>query len=190
MAQAPSAPTDFVALVENGSVPCPSPDPSQSDASCKQTNLSWTYTSAPDTSFRIYAVSIGEDPTATCEASSAQASPVLDTKPAITSAHLFNEVSVGGGAQCLWITAVNAAGESPRVAPKASTEAKPRPQQISAKATALRKRLRASRSGRCQKAIARRVAAQYPEASASESTGDRHRLPQAPLRARSIRQQR
>ena len=77
--------------------------------------------------------------------------------------------------------------ESP---PKASTEAKPRPQQISAKATALRKRLRASRSGRCQKAIARRVAAQYPEASASESTGDRHRLPQAPLRARSIRQQR
>ena len=118
MAQAPSAPTDFIALIENGSVPCPSPDPSQSDASCKQTNLSWTYTSAPDTSFRIYAVSIGEDPTATCEASSAQASAVLDTKPAITSAHLFNEVSVGGGAQCLWITAVNAAGESPRVAPQ------------------------------------------------------------------------
>ena len=118
MAQAPSAPSDFIALIENGSVPCPSPDPSQSDASCKQTNLSWTYTSAPDTSFRIYAVSIGEDPTATCEASSAQASAVLDTKPAITSAHLFNVVSVGGGAQCLWITAVNAAGESPRVAPQ------------------------------------------------------------------------
>lgn len=65
--------------------------------------------------FRIYRISIGEDPGATCAASETQASAVLETKPGITSAHLFNEVSVGGGPLCVWITAVNAAGESARV---------------------------------------------------------------------------
>lgn len=115
MDQAPAAPTDFTALVENGSVPCPSPDPSYPDSSCKQTNLAWTYGSAPGTWFRIYRISIGEDPSATCATSETQASAVLETKPGITSAHLFNEVSVGGGPLCVWITAVNAAGESARV---------------------------------------------------------------------------
>jgi hypothetical protein len=115
MEQAPAAPTDFTALVENGSVPCPSPDPNNPDSSCKQTNLAWTYGSAPATWFRIYRISIGEDPTATCAASETQASTVLETKPGITSAHLFDEVSVGGGPLCVWITAVNAAGESQKV---------------------------------------------------------------------------
>jgi hypothetical protein len=113
--QAPAAPTDFTALIENGSVPCPSPDPNNPDSSCKQTNLAWTYGSAPGTWFRIYRIWIGEDPSATCAASETQASVVLETKPGITSARLFDEVSVGGGPPCLWITAVNATGESQRV---------------------------------------------------------------------------
>jgi len=114
-AQAPAAPTDFTALVENGTVPCPSPDPSYPDVPCKQTNLAWTYGSAPGTRFRIYRVWIGEDPNATCATSETQASVVLETKPGITSGHLFDEVSVGGGPLCLWVTAVNAAGESEKV---------------------------------------------------------------------------
>jgi hypothetical protein len=115
MEQALAAPTDFTALVENGTVPCPSPDTSYPDVSCKQTNLAWTYGSAPGTWFRIYRVWIGEDPNATCATSETQASVVLETKPGITNGHLFDEVSVGGGPLCLWITDVNAAGESQKV---------------------------------------------------------------------------
>jgi hypothetical protein len=105
-------------VVEDGTVPCPSPDPSYPDVPCKQTNLTWTYGSAPGTHFRIYRIWIGEDPAATCATSETQAAVVLETEPGTTNAHLFDEVSVGGGPLCLWVTAVSAAGESQKVPAK------------------------------------------------------------------------
>jgi hypothetical protein len=114
-AQAPAAPTAFTALVANGTVPCPSPDPNNPDSACKQTNLAWTSTSAPDTWFRVYGTSIGEDPSATCAAAEGQTALVLETKPGATSGRLFDQVSVGAGPKCLWITAVGAGGESQKV---------------------------------------------------------------------------
>jgi hypothetical protein len=39
----------------------------------------------------------------------------LETKPGVKSAKLFAEMATGGGQTCLWITAINDAGESKQV---------------------------------------------------------------------------
>ena len=108
--QPPVAPTAFTAVRESDSVPCPS-----ADGSCSQTDLAWQSTAAAGTSFRIYEASYGLDPNGTCAAVQGDAKAVLDTKPDVTTAQLFEAMAVGGGAPCFWMTAVNQAGESSQV---------------------------------------------------------------------------
>jgi hypothetical protein len=113
----PSPPTDFTATDRDGIVPCPSPDAETGD-SCKETDLSWTSTS-PGSWFRIYASWTGEGPYTCMDPEMLdQARPVLETDPDASSAKLFNALATGGGAECLWITAVSDAGESSPVAPQ------------------------------------------------------------------------
>jgi len=111
----PPKPTKFVATFVDGSVPCPSPDAETGD-NCQQVNLSWQST-ADGATFRIYAAWTGEGD-ATCDDATIQQQmqPVLDTEPDATSAKLYNALATGGGAECLWITAVTDAGESAPVA--------------------------------------------------------------------------
>jgi hypothetical protein len=118
--QLPSAPGSFTASERAGSVSCPSPDPSldpsDPNVSCKQTDLTWTPTSGAGTWFRIYRAWTSEgDPVPTCADVETEASLILDTAPGATSAKVFEGFATGQGAQCLWVTAVDAAGESPRV---------------------------------------------------------------------------
>ena len=108
--QPPAAPTTFTATSKSGSVPCPS-----ADGSCLQTDFAWQSTAAAGTSFRVYMASYGLDPNGTCAAVQGDAKAVLDTKPDVTTAQLFEAMAVGGGAPCFWITAVNQAGESSQV---------------------------------------------------------------------------
>jgi hypothetical protein len=111
----PTPPTGFTATIVDGIVPCPSPNAETGD-SCKETDLTWTST-APGSWFRIYASWTGEGPL-TCSDPEMldQAQPILETDPDATSATLFNALATGGGAECLWITAVGDAGESAPVA--------------------------------------------------------------------------
>jgi hypothetical protein len=110
--QAPPAPTSFTANLQSGSVPCPSANAAGS--SCSQTDLAWQSTAAAGTQFKIYLASTGEGPD-TCADVQSTAVVVLQTQPDATSAQLFAEKAVGGGATCYWITAVNSAGESSQV---------------------------------------------------------------------------
>jgi len=111
----PPPPTDFTATILDGSVPCPSPD-AEGGESCKQTDLAWQ-SPLPGSWFRVYTAWTGEGD-ATCSDASMldQAQPILETQPDTTSAHLYSQLATGGGAQCLWITAVTDAGESVPVA--------------------------------------------------------------------------
>jgi hypothetical protein len=111
----PAPPTDFTATSRDGTVPCPSPDIETGDT-CMEIDLSWTSTS-PGSWFRIYASWTGEGPfTCTDPEMLDQAKPILETDPDVSGASLFNAVATGGGAECLWITAVSDAGESSPVA--------------------------------------------------------------------------
>jgi hypothetical protein len=107
----PTKPTKFAAASVEGTVPCPSPTDETGDT-CRQVNLSWQST-ADGATFRIYAAWTGEGD-ATCDDQSMldQMQPVLDTEPDARSAKLYNALATGGGAECLWITAVTDAGES------------------------------------------------------------------------------
>jgi hypothetical protein len=107
----PPVPTNFTAKQHQGSVPCPSPN---AGAYCMQTDLAWQSNADASTSFKIYEASTGEGPT-TCGDVQGQAQVVLETKPGAKSAQLFNEIATGGGATCLWITAINSSGESVQV---------------------------------------------------------------------------
>jgi hypothetical protein len=119
----PPAPTNFTAKQHVGVVPCPSP----ADASCSQTDLAWQSSADASTWFRIYATGTGEGPD-TCADVQSNAEVVLETKPGAKSAQVFAELATGGGETCLWITAVNSAGESTRVASaQASTAPEPPP---------------------------------------------------------------
>jgi hypothetical protein len=82
---------------------------------CAQINLAWKSTAATGTRFRIYQAWTGEGGT-TCRQMQAGAGVVLTTAPNARSGRLYNQIATGGGAQCLWITAVNSLGESPQVA--------------------------------------------------------------------------
>jgi hypothetical protein len=113
----PSPPTDFTATERDGTVPCPSPDPEMGDI-CMEIDLSWSSTS-PGSWFRIYASWTGEGPFTCVDPEMLdQARPILETDADAGSASLFNAVATGGGAECLWITAVSDAGESSPVAAK------------------------------------------------------------------------
>jgi hypothetical protein len=107
---APPAPTNFTATRKSGSVPCPT-----GNDSCSETDLAWQSTADPGTWFRVYWAATGEDPNATCVTIQAQAETKLDTKPAATSAQIFDPMAVGGGETCWWISALNSAGESTQV---------------------------------------------------------------------------
>jgi hypothetical protein len=110
--QLPPAPTNFSASRHQGSVPCPSP--SGGGASRSQTDLAWQSSADPATWFKVYEASTGEGPE-TCSDVQSQAQVTLETKPAVRSSQLFAEMAVGGGETCLWIVAVNSAGESAQV---------------------------------------------------------------------------
>jgi hypothetical protein len=119
----PPAPTNFTAKQREGVVPCPSP----ADASCSQTDLAWQSDADASTWFRIYATGASEGP-GTCAKVQGMAEVVLETKPGARSAQLFQELATGGGETCLWIAAVNAAGESVRTAaPEATGAPEPPP---------------------------------------------------------------
>jgi hypothetical protein len=107
----PPVPTNFTAKQGQGSVPCPSPN---ADANCTQTDLAWKSNADASTWFMIYAAGTGEGPD-TCADVQSQAEIVLETNPGVRSARLFAELATGGGKTCLWITAVNGAGESVQV---------------------------------------------------------------------------
>jgi hypothetical protein len=108
--QLPPPPDTFLATSKDGSVACPS-----SDGSCSQTDLAWNSTADARTWFRIYEASYGLDPNGTCAGVQADAQVAMDTKPAARSAQLFEPMAVGGGSPCLWIAAVNDAGESTQI---------------------------------------------------------------------------
>jgi hypothetical protein len=116
----PPAPTNFTVKQRQGTVPCPSP----ADASCSQTDLAWQSNADASTWFRIYDAGTGEGPIA-CTDVKGQAVVELETKPGARSAQLFAELATGGGETCLWITAVNSAGESARVAAAGQTSTAP-----------------------------------------------------------------
>ena len=112
--QLPPAPTDFTAKLHAEYAPCPSPNPD--DFSCSQTDLTWQSTADPGTWFRIYTAGTGQgDDPVTCSDVRGEAQLRLETKPGARSAQLISELSTGGGETCLWITAVNDAGESTQV---------------------------------------------------------------------------
>jgi len=98
--------------MDPASVPCPSPD---QDLSCRRINLGWQSTSGAGTWFRIYQAWTLEGGR-TCADVANEAGMILETAPDATSGEILRGMATGGGAQCLWITAVNAAGESQRVA--------------------------------------------------------------------------
>ena len=128
----PPAPTNFTVKQRQGTVPCPSP----ADASCSQTDLAWQSNAGASTWFRIYEAGTGEGPD-TCADVQSQAQVVLETKPGVKNAQLFAELATGGGETCLWITAVNGAGESTRVAAPQATGA-PEPPPVPTNFTATR----------------------------------------------------
>jgi hypothetical protein len=103
---APVRPTNFTATRKSGSVSCLG-----ADGVCSETDLAWQSTAGAATWFRVYVASIGLDPNATCLDVQDQAKAVLDTKPGATSAQFFEPIATGTGS-CLWLTAVNDAGES------------------------------------------------------------------------------
>jgi hypothetical protein len=111
--QKPPAPTNFTATAHGGgTIPCPSPD---SALNCRQTDLAWQSTAAAGTWFKIYQAWTGEGG-GTCASVQSEAAVVNQTPPNARTAQLFNGMATGGGGRCLWITAVNGAGESAQVA--------------------------------------------------------------------------
>lgn len=115
--QPPAAPTNFTATEQEEHLLCPSPNPDESE--CSQTDLAWQSSADPGTWFRIYISGTGEgngNELPTCSDVQAEAQVTLETEPGARSAQLFAMLGgVGGGDTCLWITAVNEAGESAQV---------------------------------------------------------------------------
>jgi hypothetical protein len=114
--QPPAAPTSFTATEQEEYVLCPSPNPDEFD--CSQTDLTWQSGADQETWFRIYMSGTGEgdgNDIPTCSDVQGEAQVVLETEPGARSAQLLAELSTGGGYTCLWITAVNEAGESAQV---------------------------------------------------------------------------
>jgi hypothetical protein len=109
--QRPPAPTNFTATTPSGTVPCPSPN---SGDSCRQSDLAWQSTSAAGTWFKIYEAWTGEGG-ATCLDVQGEELVAVQTQPNARAAQIFNMLATGGGARCLWITAVNSVGESAQV---------------------------------------------------------------------------
>ena len=108
----PPAPTSFTATYRAGSVPCPSPDDAYS---CRAADLAWQSSAASGTWFKIYQSWTGEGG-ATCTDAQPDESVAIQTAPNARTAVLYNVTATGGGTRCLWITAVNGAGESAQVA--------------------------------------------------------------------------
>jgi len=78
-------------------------------------DLAWQSTAASGTWFKIYEGWTGEGG-ATCQDAQATESLAITTAPNARSAKIYEEIATGGGARCMWITAVNNAGESAQVA--------------------------------------------------------------------------
>lgn len=111
--QPPPAPTNFTSKIDSEKAPCASPDVGMS---CSQTDYAWQSTAASGTWFKIYQAWTGEGP-ATCADVQTDETVMLQTQPDATGAQVTNSYwkAVGGGEMCLWIAAVNSAGESPQV---------------------------------------------------------------------------
>jgi hypothetical protein len=108
----PPPPTSFTESIANGSMPCPS----ASSDSCKRTDLTWQYTSANVTGFRIYVATIaGLDPNANCADTVQSAGLAIAVGSSARSAGYYWPISTGV-AYCYWIAAVSDAGESAKVA--------------------------------------------------------------------------
>jgi hypothetical protein len=109
----PPAPTSFTAPDRGGgTVPCPSPNAA---FNCRVTDLAWQSTAASGTWFKIYE-SWTLEGGQTCTDVQPSESVAIQTAPNARAAVLYTGPATGGGARCLWITAVNGAGESAQVA--------------------------------------------------------------------------
>jgi hypothetical protein len=113
---AAGAPTNFTATWPDEPGACPD-EPEDSDFMCYHTQFAWQSAAGSDTSFRIYEGWTGEgDPMPTCtDLSADEIQQLLDTGPGARTAEHYAELSVGGGQECFWLTAVNDAGESAMV---------------------------------------------------------------------------
>lgn len=113
---APGEPTNFTVYQHPGTVQCPSPN--ANSHLCWQTDLAWRSDAGTATWFRAYESWTGEGPgDITCPTTPHHPDPageqmVLETAPGARSATLVATIYVGGGAPCLWLSAVDAAGES------------------------------------------------------------------------------
>ncbi len=115
--QPPAAPTNFTATEQEEYVSCPDPNPDEFE--CSQTDLAWQSTADLGTWFRIYMSQTGEgdgNDVPTCSDVQGEAQVALETEPGARSAQLLRMAGgVGEGDTCLWLTAVNEAGESAQV---------------------------------------------------------------------------
>jgi hypothetical protein len=109
--QRPPGPSSFNVTDKQGSVPCPSPDAA---SNCHTSDLAWQSSAASGTWFKIYEAWTGEGG-ASCQDAQADESVVITTKADAKTAQLYDQIAVGGEGRCLWITAVNKAGESDQV---------------------------------------------------------------------------
>lgn len=109
--QKPPAPTNFIATPRSVGQACPSPDAA---LMCTAVDLTWQSTADGTAWFRIYMAGTGEGD-ATCQDVQAEEVMVLQTAPGARIGLIYRGHATGGGSMCLWITAVNAAGESAQV---------------------------------------------------------------------------
>jgi hypothetical protein len=77
-------------------------------------DLAWQSTALSGTWFKIYEAWTGEGG-ATCQDAQADELVAITTAPNARTAQVFEEIATGGGARCMWITAVNNVGESAQV---------------------------------------------------------------------------
>jgi hypothetical protein len=123
--EVPSAPAQFTATWPGDPVACPD-EPADSEFMCYRIEFGWQSASGPDTHFRIYDGWTGEgDPMPACaDLTPGEIHQLMDTEPGARQAEYYAALSVGGGQQCFWLSAVNAAGESGMVEAESNWEAR------------------------------------------------------------------
>lgn len=112
----PTVPTAFSAAYGEDLVKCPGePDDPDDEWMCHVVKLEWQSTNGPQTQFRVYHAWTGEgDPMPTCaDITSDEITQLMDSAAGARTADHYQHVgATGGGQECYWLSAFNAAGES------------------------------------------------------------------------------